>query len=400
VALAVVGAFIMTTPAFAAELRQGDTIVVGADETVNDDLYAFGSTVTILGTVNGDVFAAGNNVTVSGTVTGDLFTAGNTMTISGRVGQSVRAGGGTLMLMGPVGEDALVAGGTAGIGSSAQIGRDLLAATGSLSVSGPVTRNALISGGQVSLAGPVGGYVKAEVDTLRLASGAKVAGPLTYTSPHQAEIASDATVGGTVQRFESQARQQPSGPFGRPGDAVIDWVRGLVGLTALGLLIVFLFPRFAQRQIEISNRSPWTSLGVGFVLLFGIPMLAVVMLIAGVIVGGWWLALLLLAAYAAALAVGYTMSAAFVGQSAMRMFHVPEQHLAWYLVAGLIMIGLVTLVPFLGGFIALLAVVFGLGALTLDVIDAYRARFTSTATAEPMTQQPEGALLPAPGAAS
>src|SRR6266540_6669200 len=43
-------------PALAAEVRQGDSVVVGPNETINDDLYAFGSTVTILGTVNGDVF--------------------------------------------------------------------------------------------------------------------------------------------------------------------------------------------------------------------------------------------------------------------------------------------------------------------------------------------------------
>jgi hypothetical protein len=45
------------TSAFAAEVRQGETVVVGPNETIDDDLYAFGTTVTVLGTVNGDVFA-------------------------------------------------------------------------------------------------------------------------------------------------------------------------------------------------------------------------------------------------------------------------------------------------------------------------------------------------------
>src|SRR6266542_488128 len=68
---ALIGAVVVSavaTPAFAAEVRQGDNIVVGANETINDDLYAFGSTVTILGTVNGDVFAAGGTTTISGQV--------------------------------------------------------------------------------------------------------------------------------------------------------------------------------------------------------------------------------------------------------------------------------------------------------------------------------------------
>jgi hypothetical protein len=400
VTVALIAALLLPAPvstAFAADVRQGDTIVVGANETINDDLYAFGSTVTILGTVNGDVFTAGGNITMSGTVNGDLFAAGGTTTVSGQVRQSVRAAGGTVMLNGSIGEDALAAGGTTGVGASASIGRDLLAATGTASISGPVTRNVLVSGGDVSLAGPVGGYVKAEAETLRLANGAQVAGGLTYTSPRQAEIASGATVGGATQRFEPQVRQQPAGPFSGPAAAVIDWIRGLVGLSVLGLAIVFLFPRFSQRELDVSRRSPWASLGLGFALLVGVPIFAVAVLIIGAILGGWWLALFVLAAYAAALGVGYIMSALFIGRSAIAVLRISEQHSAWYVVEGLALLGLVSLVPFVGGLIGLLAVVFGLGALTLAVVEAYRAQPLVWRRAQPTQAAPaNGALVAAP----
>jgi hypothetical protein len=44
--------------AAAADLRQGSEVTVGPGETVNDDIYAGGGTISIQGTVNGNVFAA------------------------------------------------------------------------------------------------------------------------------------------------------------------------------------------------------------------------------------------------------------------------------------------------------------------------------------------------------
>jgi len=71
--------------AFAAEVHSGDTVLVPAGETINDDVYAFGNNVIIQGTVNGDVIAAGSTVTINGHVTGNVMAAGNTVTVSAPV---------------------------------------------------------------------------------------------------------------------------------------------------------------------------------------------------------------------------------------------------------------------------------------------------------------------------
>lgn len=114
--------------AAAADTRQGDVVTVGAGQTINDDLYAFGGTVDIQGRVNGDVVASGGTVTVQGTVTGDLLAAGGTTTVRGQVGGTVRAAGGTVTVDGPVGKDVIVAGGTVLLGPAARVGRGRRAA--------------------------------------------------------------------------------------------------------------------------------------------------------------------------------------------------------------------------------------------------------------------------------
>jgi hypothetical protein len=111
-------------PALAADIQQGTTIIIGPEQVVNDDVYAFGSNIQILGTINGDLFAAGNTIAIGGTVTGGLFAAANTISVTGEVQQGVHAAGGTVTISGPVNQDAVLASGTFSLLPGARIGRD------------------------------------------------------------------------------------------------------------------------------------------------------------------------------------------------------------------------------------------------------------------------------------
>src|SRR5207302_8213987 len=86
-------ALIVPATALAAEVRSGDTVSIGPNEVVTDDLFVFGNSLVIQGTVNGDVIAAGSNVTIAGHVTGSVMAAGSTLAVSGPVDGSVRLAG-------------------------------------------------------------------------------------------------------------------------------------------------------------------------------------------------------------------------------------------------------------------------------------------------------------------
>jgi cytoskeletal protein CcmA (bactofilin family) len=359
-------------PALAADIQQGDTVVIGPDQVVNDDVYAFGSNVQILGTVNGDVFAAGNSVTVAGRVAGSVFAAGNTVAITGEVRNGVHAAGNTVGISGPVAEDATLASGTLTVAPGARIGRDLLMATGTANLGAPIGRNVEAAAGDLNLAAPVGGNVRAQVTTLRLSEGARVDGSLTYTSDRDASIAPGATAAAGVQHLLPQARSQLTPPVGSSAWAVVDWVKGLVGLGVIGLLLTLLLPRFSTGTIEVARTAFWSSLGVGFALFVGVPIIAVLAFIVGIIIGGWMLGFALLAIYAMACAVGYTFAAIFTGNLVVQALRQPPQHLAWNLLEGLALLGLIGLVPIVGGVVLFLACVFGLGAFAMSIILTYR----------------------------
>ena len=354
--------------AAAADIRQGNDIVIGTAETIDDDLYAFGNNIAINGTVNGDVVAAGQNISVDGTVTGNLIAAGRSVTIRGQVGGSVRAAGATIFVDGKVGGDLFAASDDVTVSANGKIGRDVVAAGSTLTLGGQTGRRVEAAFRAVTIDGHVSGNVRTQGESLRLTEHAAVDGSLSYTSANEATVASGAVVRGATTRTTPAAGPAEPGPAA----IAIDWARGLVGLLILGLFLVLFFPAFSRRAGEALARSPFVSLGVGVVFLIGLPILAIVLFVVGAYIGGWWLGLVALAFYFAALAVSLPVAALGLGASILRVTRRPAQ-LVIALIVGLVVLLLVGLVPILGGIVLLLACLFGLGGAAIAVVGGRRA---------------------------
>jgi cytoskeletal protein CcmA (bactofilin family) len=358
--IAVAGLFgWLPLPAAAADLRQGTDVTVARTETVNDDIYAGAGTISIEGTVNGNVIAGGGTVTVSGNVTRDVIVGGGTINVTGHVGGSIIAAGGNLTLNGPVEHDIVVTGGMIDIGSGATIGRDLVIAGGSATVAAPVTRRVQMSSGSLTLRGRVTGDVRGRVDHLKL-DGAQIGGNLDYTSNNPVELVNGARVAGTT------SRHMPTDSRGA-GNGFLGWLRGLIGIFALGLILIFLVPGIGTRAIDTLRAQPWLSLGIGAAILIIPPIVALIVFVIGILIGGWWLGLLLIPLWILLLAIGYVVSGFLLGRLLFARLGWAGYHDALALLGGLFVLTVVGLLPVLGGFVGLAALVFGAGALALTV---------------------------------
>lgn len=367
-------ALLALTPliATAAEVRQGETVVVTAAEVIDDDLYVFGQSITIRGSVTGDVIAAGQTVTIAGPVEGDVLAAGSAVTITGPVLGSVRAAGQTVELYATVGQDALVAGATVTTSPQAEVGRDLLIGASAATVSGGVGRSVRAATDTLTIAAPVGGDVLAQVGALRLANGTDVQGSLTYTSGQDAAMEAGAIVHGMTTRLEQPAAEPQPGPAAQLGEAVVGWLRTLVGMGAFGVLLVLLFPAYSARATTTLAARPWPSLGLGFAALAGGPVAALLLFLVGLLIGGWWLGLALLGLLLALIPVGYTVVGLYVGQVVMQRAGRHHVAAAWSALAGLALLGLVGVVPMLGSVALFAGLLFGLGATILTLVQRYQ----------------------------
>ncbi len=114
--------------------------------------------------------------------------------------------------------------------------------------------------------------------------------------------------------------------------------------------------------------APWQSLGLGALLLIGVPIVAVIVLIVGLLIGGWWLALIALVLYGMVLVLGYIVAGLRLGRWVLAWIGRPEAHLILALLVGLALLTLLGLLPYIGFVVALLAVLFGMGALVWALV--------------------------------
>jgi hypothetical protein len=186
-------------------------------------------------------------------------------------------------------------------------------------------------------------------------------GDLFYTSRHRLTQAPGAVVQGRITRRIPEGRR--GGPFG--GSPVIGWLRGFMGFLLLGLLFFLVFTVAARRSEEALRGFPGPSLGLGALLFFGVPLAACFAFFFGAVFGGWWIALFALAFFAFALALGYVLAAAVFGRWMLERSGRSTPGFVWALLLGLLVLGLVTLIPFLGKLVGFVAVLFGFGAIVL-----------------------------------
>ena len=356
--------------AAAADIRQGQDITIATTDTIEDDLYAFGTNVAINGTIHGDLIAAGNFITVDGSVTGNVIAAGQSVTIRGQVGGSVRAAGNMIVVDGKVTNDLLAAGNEVTILSNGRVGRDGVIAATNTTVNGQIGRDLQVGGANLKIDGAVGGRVLASIDRLQLTDRAAVGGSLKYTSKNEAQIANASSVKGSIERQTPEPGRAPL----VTGQAalVVEWLKGLIGLLILGILVVFFFPGFSRRAGEALVRSPWLTLAIGALVLIGLPILSIVFFAVGALIGGWWIGFVVLALFTVVLAVSLPVAAVGVGGALLRIAGRPVP--VWLaLFIGLVALLLVALVPILGGLVIFCALLFGMGATTVAVVGNRRA---------------------------
>lgn len=402
------------TPALAFDGRGGDTVTVGADEVVNDDLYVAGETIIIDGTVKGDVVAFAQTIIINGTVEGDLIAAGKEVIINGTVQDDARIAGAVLF----VGENAKVGSDIIGAGASLEakkgstIGQDVIFAGGQALFAGDITRNVNVSTGGMELRGTIGGDVVADVGDadedygggmgafmqetsvgvpnvksgLTIGPDAKIGGTLEYTSAKQLTIPAG-VVAGKVTYLEPKVDEKdaPKTPTmaERVRDGALDIARTVITLILFGLLLIWLFPAFIRTTTQRIKTAPLPSLGWGVLhiaaFFFALLVLLVAMLVGGIVfeivtlegISGAIVSVSFLTI--CALIIGFMLAVWFVAQIIVSILTgqlilariKPElaENKYWPLIIGVVIYALLVAIPIFGSLVWWIVVLLGLGAL-------------------------------------
>jgi hypothetical protein len=420
VGLVCLALLVVMPPAHAFEGRGGDTVIVGADEIIEDDLYVGANTFILNGVVKGDLLVGGTTIEINGTVEGDLMAGGQSVAINGTVMDDVRIGAFAITLgeNAQIADDMLVGAFSLETKGGSQISGDLVVGGAQALLAGDVAGDVLAGTEGLELRGSVGGNVEADVGQpgegmgfnpfmfmpgmpavpsvpggLTVAESANIGGNLNYTSPAEFNVPAG-SVAGQVTHDASPVAGTVAEMPPSPTELILGHVRRWVALLLVGLLLVGLVPTWVRRAADALQAKPLPSLGLGVV---SIPVVIVVflaivvaMILLAVILGtatlddlvGLVIALGLFDLFA--LAVLFGIAWAYLAKITVSFFSGRlilgrlnddwAGSRVWPLVLGLVIFVVLTAIPRVGGVIDLILVLFGLGALVLVVWENWRRR--------------------------
>ncbi|MCH7761285.1 hypothetical protein IIA15_07820 [candidate division TA06 bacterium] len=378
------GLLLSGNQAIAKKGSVGGNVVVEGD-TIHDDYFTGGGSVTVRTPVMGDLFVTGGEITLEGPVGGDLFACGGKIKIEESVDGDILAFGGSIHSTGDVKEDArffcgeVFIGGTIGrnvavfggrveVGEGGEVGRDLKVQCGEVEIAGTIKRNLKGSADKVTLSGTIEGDVDIKADEILLMPSARILGNFNYTSPEEAEVQEGAFIQGEMSHSLPKKTKKVKGGMGF--FPILFKILSLGALILIGIFLILLSPRHVSRASNNIRRTPWKSLGLGLLLLIVMP--AVVGILAVTIIG-IPLALLLLFAYLVFLYFGKLFTGLFIGQFILKGFGKEEKgRLIGALILGLVILAILTSIPYVGKLFGVLALLFGLGAYFTERLQLYR----------------------------
>jgi accessory gene regulator protein AgrB len=230
---------------------------------------------------------------------------------------------------------------------------DVVVLDGDVTIRGTVKGDVIVGDGDVTIRGTVKGDVVAAAGQATLGRRGRISGDLIY-GDERPVLAPGSRVGGDVQKVDA-------GDVSIVG-AIGAWIALVVSMFVLGLLFLLLAPRAAEAVARTARGKALVCALVGLLGFFLLPVLAVAALFTIV---GIPLGVVLLFLVIPLYAMGYVTSALVVGRLILKKSRI----LAFLL--GLVILGLLTLIPIAGGIIGFLAIVFGLGAL---LVTLFRSR--------------------------
>ena len=368
---ALLAAFLLTcTPVVGAQTF-GESVTQRG--RVQEDLYLAGSSVTVDAQAEGDVSAAGGRVTIDNSVNNDVMAVGGTVELRARVKDDARLAGGQVTVAGNIGDELLAVGGTVTLTPEARIGGRAWLAGGTLEINGRVAKSLKAAGGTIVIGGEIMGDADLVGEHIEVAPGAIIHGHLNYRSPNEAKIDPGARIVGGVIMTPLEAP-----PTAARGVHVGGFVFRLLALFVTATVLLLLFPGFATNAARGVREAPWAVLGLGLAVLATGPLVIVVLMLTLI---GIWLALIALALYLVLLLLGYLTAVLFLADAGLaRIRGAAESKPGWRLAAiavTLLVLGLLRLVPLLGGLLGFLLLVFGLGALTRALWRHYHGAATT-----------------------
>jgi cytoskeletal protein CcmA (bactofilin family) len=346
----------LATTASATEFRKDQTVQVKKDETIKGDAYLMGESVRVDGTIDGDLYAFTQQLEFTGHVLGDIICFCRSARIAGQVDGNVRDASNNLTITGSVERNVTAFNELFNLESGGRIGRSLTVFGSSVTLDGKLDRDFLGFFGQATIAGSIGGEMQAKGDSLTIDSSASIAGKAKFEGGKPAQVSSEAKLASPLEFKQREHKSHAQ----RGGGYYIWRLIWTAAYVLFGIVLFALLPSFSKETVELGEQYG-ASFGLGVLVLFGVPIAAIIacVTIIGLFVGLSTLLLWLVLLWAADIVVGTIVGQWLMGRST------EYWPMVLRMVVGVVIVRAITSIPFIGGWASFVVVLWGVGAIAL-----------------------------------
>lgn len=340
---------LLSSFSFASRFIGKRSIVISANEIIDEDLFVLGRKITINGKVKGDIFFLAKEIDVNGEVSGDIIGMAQMVTINGTAFDDVRAGAQFVNINGKIIGNATLTGQFINISRISSIGEDLLVGGNEIKIDGVIIGEVRAGGETISMGGEVGKSVILDGREILISQSSNIKGDLKYRAK-KAEIIEGASIQGKVEKLPIiKVKKSKYLSWKFYFWRFIFMVAGIF----VGFIFLKLFPSLSSKAKEEISHT-WKSLGIGFALLICVPVISAILAITIV---GIPISLILLAIYLIFLYMGRIIFASFIGDKILK-----KESPFLSLVIGMPIFTVLFALPFVGWLLSLIAISVGLGA--------------------------------------
>jgi cytoskeletal protein CcmA (bactofilin family) len=364
-----VAALAIAPGARAAENRRGDpNYTLPAGQEVKTDLIVHANVTRIDGDVDGDLIVFNQALTINGHVKGDVIAFAREVRLNGTVDGSVRAFANTVWLEGTIGRNVMSWTSNLTLSEKGKVGGTVAMFCEDGVLSGQVGNDVMGFADSMEVNGTLGRNVRVKASRLRIGSSAEIKGWTKYEGNHEPEVAAGAKLGSPVE-FKL-AKHGPD--YANPRfywHRVLLWGVGFI----FGLVFMLLMPSFYADATQACKKYG-TAGGFGFLFLVATPVAAIIACctIVGLGVGIATLLLYIIAVYTSTLFVAGYLGEWLLGAAPGLGAAIGR------LALGLMILHVLRVLPYVGGWILAVAVIWGLGAMVLAIYKRLKPTLAAT----------------------
>lgn len=374
--------------------------LISTEQTVEQDLFLTGETVIVDENIAGDLIVAGQNVFIKSDIGGNAIIAARSVTVEGVIDGSLYTAAGDVILEdgARIERNLLTSAFSVSALPESLVGKNAYIAAYQALLKGDINQNVTVGVGALEVTGRIGGDLNGEVAVDPNSAIPTSAMPFT-TAPVESglRISSDAIIGGDLNVSETVVNID--------SEATVDaWYYTTLIQNRLGELIALLIltgicmyfglplmGRLAGRlAAEPTKSAVWGGLSLLLMPLAVLLAIALLLLVTGLAggislgrlaptvlgLGGSVLGLIVIAFAFTAQLLSKVVVALFAGRWLMDKTQIGNRDNPWvwfgFAALAILLFELVRLVPFLGGILTLVVMVFGVGTIAVYLWDRYR----------------------------